>query len=158
MGWFSNKIGNWAVKTQAKELDQFIARLSAMDSEELGLVVAISTDRRHKLYELFGWDLLDPILVDAGDIAAAMKLNQLIRQVQKDNNMVVAAALMVWLHTLRAATAPDLRAKGRLLWGQLQRGFPHVFDAEAGFVAMGGPELNLDGYERFPEGLSPTPT
>lgn len=128
-----------------------------MDADEIGMIVALATDRRHKLREMYGWDLLEPALVEAADMSAAIKLNQLIRHLQKDSNQVTAAALMVWLHTLRASMSLDLRSAGRELWGQLERGFPYALDAEDGFVAMGGNELNLGGYDQFPAGLTPIP-
>ncbi len=60
MGIFSNMFNKWAEKRQRKEIQSFIHNLSAMDGPELGPVVAVATDIRHKL-EANGHVLMDPI-------------------------------------------------------------------------------------------------
>ncbi|NTI22280.1 hypothetical protein G6M87_10470 [Rhizobium rhizogenes] len=157
MGWLSNKLGNWATATQKKELTEFVDRLRAMDGSEIGLVVAIGTDRRHKLKEVLGWDMLEPALLERSEPFAAMQLNKLIRQMQVDKKPLVAAGLLIWIHTLRAANSLDLRQQGREMWRQLERGFPHAYASAEGFYDLGGPELNLDNYQIFPSGLTPDP-
>jgi hypothetical protein len=159
MGWLSNKFLIWATNSQAKDLEQFTARLSAMDSYEIGMIVAVATDRRHKLGELYGWDMLDPLSVEKLDPYAAVKLSRIIKQVQSDGHTIVAAGLMVWIHTLRAGTSLDLRILGRRLWSQLSRGFPHAIDAELSLdnTRRDGIILNMQGYDQFPIGLTPLP-
>jgi hypothetical protein len=157
VGWISRKIEKWAIKTQRRELESFVSNLRAIDGGEIGMVLAIATDKRHRLSEILGWNLLEPILVQISDITAAMTVNKLIREAQKAGDPVSASGLMVWLHTLRAANTLELRQLGRDMWGQLERGFPHCEDGQAGMLAVAGQYLNIDGYDQFPSGLSPKP-
>ncbi|MGO6968220.1 hypothetical protein [Rhizobium leguminosarum] len=157
MGWLSQKVGNWATKVQRVELEQFVARLKAMDSSEIGFLLAVATDRRHALNKMYGWDLLEPSLVEAGDTTAALKLGQLIKALQRDNNLPISAALMVWLHTLRSANNLDLRSLGRDMWGELSRGFGSIYDAAQSFGESGGKVLDLADFQVFPAGLTPKP-
>ena len=57
MGWLKNKALNWASGVHKREIDDFIRRLAAMDSEELGLPVAIATTIRHDFIKTIGRDL-----------------------------------------------------------------------------------------------------
>jgi hypothetical protein len=43
---------------------------------------------------------------------------------------------MVWLHTLRCLTTPELRDLGRQMWQELERGFPHTPEALARIEAV----------------------
>lgn len=155
VGWISRKIGDWAVNTQRKELEQFVSNLRAIDGEEIGMVLAVATEKRHTLANLLGWNLLDPVAVELTDISAAMTLNRLIRDAQKAGDPVSASGLMVWLHTLRAANTLELRQLGRDMWGQLERGFPHCENGQAGMLRLGGPYLDIEGFDEFPCGLTP---
>lgn len=157
MGWLANKFSSWAVKTQKAELEAFINNLKGLDSHEISSIVALATDGRHKLEEMYGWDFLDPVLLEASDPYVTMKINQLIRQMQKQGDTVDAAALMVWLHTLRSATTLELRMLGRELWRQLERGFATCVDTAADMSEVIGTPLNTEGYNQFPAGLTPDP-
>ena len=61
MGWLSNKIDQWSLSSQQKELNVFVGLLRAMDGPEIGLVVAMATNMRHAL-EGNGRNLMDPII------------------------------------------------------------------------------------------------
>ena len=45
---------------------------------------------------------------------------------------------MVWLHTLRSLSAPELRFLGRQMWQQLERGQEYVLEAMAQIEAVTG--------------------
>jgi len=156
--WFSNLFLSWATNTQRKEITRFTDALRAMDSEEIGALVATATDLRHTIAAGGGLDLLDPRTVEAIRPTAAQDLNRQIRRMQARNSQEVAAAIMVWLHTIRAANNPDLRMLGREMWRQLERGFPKVEQAAADLQVVGIRHLNIEGYSVFPLGLSPDPT
>ena len=146
---------NWSKKRQAKEIEGYLEILKGMDSSEIGMVVAIATHMRHGLAKHEGYDLLDPIILMGTTPETVLHLGRLIREYQKAGEMTDAAAMMVWLHTLRAAARPELRMKGRELWGHLERGFPYVLENASYLEAMTGKAPELDGYDRYPKGLNP---
>jgi len=90
--------------------------------------VACATDWRHKLHDE-GCDLLDPSICLAKDPMITFRLSNAIGKLQRSGNPQLAAGLMVWVHTLRAMTRPELRTLGRAMWRELERGFPHVEEA-----------------------------
>lgn len=128
-----------------------------MDAHEIAAVLALATMQRNALTDTLGWDLLDPMMAMMRDRHLAIKINALIRQKQKQGDFHSAAGLMIWLHTLRAGTSLDLRSSGREMWRELQRAFPHVPAVANGMLAANFEQVNLDGYDQFPIGLTPDP-
>lgn len=157
VGWFSRKIYDWGVSKQSEEIGAFVKRLSVIDGGELGMVVALATDRRHAFRDAYGIDLSYPSLALGMDRNIAITLGGLIRDSQKQKNYPMAAAFMVWIHTIRACTAIDLRGAGRGMWRQLERGFPYAVDARWNYFDVTGDLLNIEGFDQFPEGLTPDP-
>lgn len=157
MGWLQNKIGAWATNTQKRELEEFVSRLRAMDSSEIGMIVACATHHRHFLAETRNWDLLEPVLTEMQEPTLAIQLGQYLRALQKAGRPELAAGYMVWLHTVRAASSLDLRDLGRQMWKELARGFLVAEDQgdAAGFIL--GISFDAHDCERFPSGLTPTP-
>ena len=86
----------------------------------LNSVVTLATDRRHKLHDE-GWDLLDPSICLARDPMITFRLSSMIKQLQQSGNPQLAAGLMVWVHSLRALTRPELRSLGRDMWRGIVR-------------------------------------
>lgn len=156
VGWFARKFDKWASGKQASEFIEFLKRLRAMDGEELGLVVALATDRRHIL-EADGHLVSDPTIYVAANPDFTFQLSRATIQHQKQGNLVLAAALMVWIHTLRAGTRLELRQYGRDMWRELQRGFPYVEQAALDAEHLFGKRLNVEGFNEFPKGLTPDP-
>lgn len=86
MGFFAKKLDQWAGKEQEKELNAFISNLQAMDGPEIGHVVAVATNIRHK-FESAGHIILDPINYVAANPKFPFLLSRAIIQLQKDNEM-----------------------------------------------------------------------
>ncbi|EBX2183591.1 hypothetical protein E1A40_08750 [Salmonella enterica subsp. enterica serovar Aba] len=156
MGWLASRFDKWAGKKQAQEICDFISRLKAMDSEEIGLVVATATNARHVL-EQEGHDLMNPTVYLALRPEFTFSLSQTAIKFQKDGNYILAAALMVWIHTFRSGDRLELRQYGRDMWRELERGFPFVEDAALGYLQVTGIHLDYSDAEAFPSGLTPTP-
>jgi hypothetical protein len=150
-----------ASRQSEKELSHFVDLLSSMDSDELGLVVAGATDIRHKLFHRKGWALLYPSVELAKDPAIAMDIGGLVKELQRQQNLAAAAALMVWAHSIRAMSQAgglvNLRKIGRRMWGELARGFDCVEQAAETSEKLTGVSLNIEGYRQFPDGLTPEP-
>ena len=156
MGWLSNKVNNWASGRQSEELSTFVGMLRSMDSSELGHVVAMATHMRHALASS-GHNVMDPIVYTAQNPTFAIFLGKLIAECQKQGRMQDAAALMVWLHTIRAGIRLELRGLAREMWGELARGFPHAELAGFHMRSLNGGPLDTQGSGQFPEGFTPTP-
>ncbi|TIQ46746.1 hypothetical protein [Mesorhizobium sp.] len=157
MGWLSGKVQKWATNTQARELQEFVARLAAMDGEEVGMVLATATHHRHHAADRFGWDLMEPTLAEMRNPMLAVQIGQIIKTLQKEGRPELAAGYFVWLHTVRAANNPDLRQLGRDMWRELGRAMPFVESAALGWSGLTGAVLNIREFERCPAGLSPEP-
>lgn len=118
----------WAKDTQKKELTEFVDALSAMDADELGLPVAFAADFRIKLFAT-GVDLGDPLSVNSKFPELTSQLSREVLSLQRQERTVEAAPLIIWVHSLRALSRPELRKLGRKMWGELQRGFRYVDQA-----------------------------
>jgi hypothetical protein len=153
MGWILNQFA----KRQAKEAKEFANQLKSMDADEIGLVVAVAAHMRNQFKELYGVDLLFPAFAIEQDASLPIKFNSLIKDYQKQNKFSDAAAAMVWLHTLRSFNDSKVRNSVREVWRQLQRGFPHG-EVKADFVSEHfGIDMDIEGFDLFPDGLTPDP-
>lgn len=110
------------------------------------------------------YKILNPALEFLNDPSLLIKLGSGIKEKQKAEEYLFAAGLMVWLHTIRSVGHPSLRVLGRSLWEQLARGMPYVPElmSEGMIVRLledlyPSMALDIDGYEQFPEGLTPSP-
>lgn len=156
MGLFTKWKLSRYLRIQEREISSFTAQLSQMDGDEIGLVVALATDTRNRLEDA-GFLLSDPIAAYTVDPETPSALKEMIRTLQAEGRLQEAAALMVWLHTSRVGTRLELRPLARQMWGQLERGFPHVEEASMALMRVFSRSIRLDGYDEFPKGLSPNP-
>lgn len=146
MNWFTNKIDKWAVNKQREELSTFVDMLKAMDSDELGLVVAGATHARHGMKGL-GHDVMNPIQYLTVNPTFPLTLSHLVRDYQKAGKPQEAAAIMIWLHTFRGANSLEVRGLARNMWRELERGFAYAESAAATCAMLGGPTLNVEDAE-----------
>jgi hypothetical protein len=153
--WLQNMLISWGTKTAKKELETWLKMLRAMNSDEIGMLVAGSTHIRHTLEIIYQVNMLDPFTSNSADPALSSKLRGLIQKYQSEGDLSSAAYVMVWLHTLRCCGLIDLRPLGRDLWRELRRGFPFVGAAAHEVYASTSKTLNIDGYDVIPEGLEP---
>lgn len=114
------------------EIQQFLLALGGMSNEEMGAVAAMAAVVRMTLRQ-------DGALPDEA-LGIGMPLPEIQETVIRRNVVQTALAMqrqkhamttgaMVWVHTLRARHFPEVRAFGRQMWGELQRGFPHALSA-----------------------------
>ncbi|MCF1478132.1 hypothetical protein FS782_13735 [Agrobacterium vitis] len=157
MSWLSRKVYNWSVKTQKHEIDEFVAKLSSVDGSELAIVVAVATDMRHAFIADTGIDLAYPALALQQDPYICMRLNSMIRQFQKEKHFIAVTGLSVWIHSVRAIQSIELRQRGRDMWRELERGFPYALDACWDLYEATGKKILMDGFDSFPDGLTPDP-
>jgi hypothetical protein len=155
MGWFASKVMNWATAQQEKEILDFVQRVSAADSSELGLTVAMATTYRHIVRRGSGIDLIHPALALLADPLICTRLNREIRELQRNKQFADAAPVIIWLHSMRASQDLKLRPHGRELWHQLSRGFPYVREVAENHMIIHGSTIELEGYNQIPDGLGP---
>jgi hypothetical protein len=129
-----------------------------MNSDEIGMVVAQATHMRIDYLERLEVDLLEPSVAFEQDPYLLVTLSKTIGDFQKNGQMNDAAAMMIWLHTLRSMATFEVRPHGRELWRQLARGFPHVAENATFLRKDLGVWINYEGYDEIPRGLEPEPT
>lgn len=156
MGWLSRVFDRWAGNKQAHEIDNFIKSLRAMDADEVGMVVALATDQRNAL-ESAGHKVSDPVIYNDQEPMFTFHMTRRVQRLQKENRLQEAAALMVWVHTMRAGSWAELRGLGREMWGQLARGFPYIEDQADALEALTGARPDVSDAYKFPIGLEPEP-
>ena len=120
------------------------------------MLVAGATHIRHEL-ERQGHIISDPINYAAANPLFAAVLSRVIKDLQKSGQLESAAAMMVWLHTFRAATWIELRGHGREVWRELARGFPEVERAARDMYSLLNIKPDIEGYDEFPTGFTPDP-
>ena len=147
---------SWATDKQTKEFEEFIGALKSMDAEEIGLPVAMATDFRNRLLKA-GMNLGEPAIVCALYPEFTYKLSREAIQLQQQGRPIDAVPLMIWVHSLRAVSKPQLRGYGRKMWSELERGFKYVDQASLDFKALYGKSLNTNFSSEFPNGLTPKP-
>lgn len=131
--WLKRRAQLNAVRDATADLERFVLSLKGQSADELGMLVAIAAVMRMNMRqegrlpdEALGVGV--PLSDDQQDAIQA-NMSRLIREWQKMNQPTDAAGGMVWLHSLRAYRYPEVRLLGRQMWGELQRGFPTVFEA-----------------------------
>lgn len=154
MGWLTKKIDEWAGGQQEKGY----ASSSACSRRWTAASCAWSWRARHTCVmrlEQAAMPRSDPLAMENPSIA--MFLSKLVRQYQKQGRAQDAAAILVWLHTMRGGIRLELRDIAREMWCELARGFPHVGASAPAMVALGGMPLNIAGANQFPIGFAPQP-
>lgn len=147
----------WAIGRQRKDLKTFVRSLRRMDDAKVGFVVASAADFRHRLMEQHGIDLSDPAKAAAENSTLMFDFTKEAFTLQRKKKVQEAAVLGVWVHSLRVALRSELRELGREMWAELERGFPHVEKAVADFKEQFGTEMQIEGADDFPAGMTPRP-
>lgn len=132
-GWLSGLMQGRAEEAAAKEVRRFVDGLARMPERDLGVVVGIAAVVRVNMEThgilpegLFQSDSLPP----ARELGLLQwRINGVARDFTKARQAADATGAMIWSYSLRCLNLPQLRPLGRTLWGELQRGFPHVEEA-----------------------------
>lgn len=160
--WLRRRIQRAGVKGAITDLERFVVGLRRQSPEDIGMLVAVATILRVNLRS--EGKLPDEVL-RLGTLVPQDKqadtqwyVSRLIRRFQKMKRPSDAAGAMVWLHSLRAYAYPEVRLLARQMWGELERGFPHAFDALRFIEQTTGRSLPLGSLQAshfVPEGLEP---
>lgn len=153
MGWLSRKLMSWGAKSQKSEIADLVQRLAGLDSSEVSMMVVAAAEWRNRLAESEGLDLLQPGAVLVQHPKLTFILSRTVQKLQGSCDFAAAAGLIIWVHSLRAMTDPLLRADGRAMWRELERGFPHVLQTTAELEAITGRSMKIEGWQAVPNGL-----
>ena len=143
-------------RMRKRELEEYLNVVSKLDGAALGATLAMATDLRNMFLKKTGIDLADPVAAMENNPKIFYLLYDMVEELERENKMLEAALLTIWVHTLRSASDPRLRKYGRTLWRELSRGFSHVAEAAERIYVTQGQKLNIDGATEFPVGLSPS--
>jgi hypothetical protein len=102
--WVKRKIQRAGVRGAREDLESFVESLHGQSNEELGMVVAIAAILRTELQAR--GHLPDE---------TQLEMSRLVRRFQAQNRFQEALGAMVWLHTLRSLSAPELGFRAFML-------------------------------------------
>ncbi|MDQ0473726.1 hypothetical protein [Labrys wisconsinensis] len=160
LAWFSELLSKAALRPQRAEMLAFHRELQGLSGRDLGFFIALVADIRNRLAPR--WDLLDPAAALRREPQLCAVLQRQIAALTRQGRTGEAARLALWLHTLRAVAAPELRAPARAIWHELERGLPYARAAAthlrvAASVEGRGPGPLVDDLAAFPRGFEPAP-
>lgn len=150
-GWLKRRAQMKFARMMIDDIERFNAGLRGISDEEMGAILAQTYHWMGVLENEYNCDLEHPDLFAATRPEAAITVNHMIRQIQK-RNQALAPGLMVWLHSLRASSVPEVREHGRAMWKELQRGEAHLRSGADSFGVFGMP-LDISARGRWPTNL-----
>ena len=140
---FKSFAKNTFIKMQLKEANSFLSMLKAMDADELGLVVAMTADVKNQ-FAKHGIYLTKPLELHAMNPNFVVEMVEQVKALQKAGQSELCSGFIVWITSLRAGNDFKLRNVARQVWGQLERGFPHVDRAVVDAQLFLPNDLNID--------------
>ena len=144
------------VKKAVAEVNEFTSMLENMDSREIAYMLIWATQVRKEL-EREGHDLLNPLSYCNQNPEFLSQLREVGVAVHQQGNVDQVWAIAVWHNTLKAASFAEARGAGRKLWTELARGMADVESMLPEAQRTASVELDVSGYDRIPEGFSPSP-
>jgi hypothetical protein len=120
LNWLRRRVRRAVVKAAREDLETFVETLRGYSGQELGMLVAIAAALRISLRD--AGELPDELLQVTADPRQPAIQQAMANLVLSFRTPAQAVGAIVWLHTLRALSIPELRYLGRQMWQQLQRG------------------------------------
>ena len=150
--WLKPTVHSKSFQEAQEDLERLLERLRGSDVEGLAVIAAAATHWRH-VFADEGIDLLKPAEAELKLPTLLSLLERTIKETSK-THPELASGLRVWLHTIRAASTPMIRAQAREMWRQLAGSFDHV-EYQAETLSMLGMKLNVYDPAHVPEGFQP---
>jgi len=139
--WLKRKIQRAGIKGAREDLEGFVESLRGQSAEELGMVVALAAWIRINLRSAGKLpDEMLSVTTDPCQAEVQLRISRLVRTFQAEKQFTDATGALVWLHTLRALSAPERRLLGRQMWKQLERGQDHALSAMRQIEVLTGRE------------------
>lgn len=129
-GFFKNKAHDLTISSMKSDMSRFIEMLKGMDDTALGALIVGATWVRKNL-EQHGQIpenvlTLGPVMDTLKCNMASLEISKAIKNHQQQGNNHLASFMMVWMHSLRSLSALELVPLGKVMWNELERGFPHT--------------------------------
>lgn len=152
MNLFKNMKAKKAVAERQQHMEAFVKTIRDRTDEDLGFVLLLVTHVRHQV-KAQGYDMLMTNMQYELNQQTCAVLGKLIQEYQAEQKQPLVYASMVWMYTMNAATAMDMRSLGRQLWRELRRGTPHVKANIARVQQIVGQEPDYADYDKWPHGF-----
>jgi len=153
-GIFKFEIPNYRTKDslekKQKYLSEFINVVKSCEKGEVSLALILASNFSHRYKEKNGIDLYLPFACVELDKELPEKLCKASRL-----NEILRAKLIIWVHTLIAATDIKLRGMGRELWQELETGFEDVKKHHELIKETFIEEFLIDNVYEYPKGFAP---
>jgi len=132
--WLQQRVELRAVRSGRRGLEQFVASLQHQSDEDVAVIVVAAAAVRMRLRE--AGHLPDDVMHLAAEreyerATEQQRISRLVRRHQRRSEYIEAAGAMVWVHTLRSLTMPELHDLGMQMWQQLARAIPCSAEALA---------------------------
>lgn len=125
LGWLKRRSEHSKIERARTDMSLYVDSLRGMEELEIAVTRVLASSVlmgiKHDGEQLKA--ILDGKSFD--DRMAKILLANLemsIRKAQKQNNLPIAAGLMVWVYSLRAVMFPPLRIVGQSIWKEMERG------------------------------------
>lgn len=159
--WLQRRVEQRTLRVGRDGLEQFVSTLAGQSEQQIAVFVVMAAAVRLRLRE--AGHLPDDVLHISPEreyeqATVLQRIARLARRHQRRSEYLEAAGAMVWVHTLRALTVPDLQELGYQMWRQLERALPHAADALARIESATHqtlPQGTLQGCEFIPEDFWP---
>jgi len=157
--WLKGRTERSASAGSRRDLERFVESLRRQTAEELGTLVATAALIRTRMRSEghFADDMLR-VASSPEQALLTQRLGHMVTTYKNAKQPAEMAGTLVWLHTLRALAAPQLRILGRQLWEQLERGQPYAQRALRGIEVLSGKPLPLGAQSAcdfIPDDLDP---
>lgn len=141
----------WVIKRMSRELQAFIDSLKCMSPNDVSLIVMGATVVRNSFIKKSRIDFGNPVALLEKKPYIALNLGNLIKDCQRKNQFFHSAAYLVWMHTLRVASQPELYPLGVECWNELSRGIEYI-NSNPDLIAKCTSEYaNPGGYDVIPK-------
>lgn len=148
--------GEALIEAIAKEMDEYVEMLSALDGSEVAGLLAMAVHLRNGMLS-DGVDLADPAAAEALKPGLTLMIAEKVQKFRRMGEFARANGPLIWLFSLVASQDPRRRWGGRRLWKELMRGFPHLEEAKEDLETMLGIVADVSGADQVPKGLAPEP-
>jgi len=141
----------WTIKRMANELGGFLDNLKNLTAEEMSFIIMTATVARNTFIQEMNLDFANPNATLAQRASISVRLALLINECKKSNKFIDRTAYMVWAHTLRVASQPELLDLGKELWKELGRGIEYLNNNPDLVKTCTTKHANPAGYETIPK-------
>lgn len=152
MNLFKNMKAKKALAERQQQMEAFVKTIRERNDSDMGFVLLLVTHVRHQV-KGEGYDMLLTNMQYELNQQTCAKLGQLMQEYQARQQQPLVYASMVWLYTMNAATAMDMRSLGRQLWRELRRGAPHVKTHIERTTTLLGQEPDYADFDKWPHGF-----